>query len=438
MGRIVTLLMGLLALYQRARLFVGRDIWRADLVARSFLRAVWVYPLRVLLIVGRGFWLEHHSLLHASSLTYTTLLSLVPMLAFMLAFLKSLGVQNLLEPFLFDVLSMVSEDTVRILIGYASNIEVSTLGGLGLATLLVTTVLQVGNFEQSLNEIWGVRTARPLLRKIADYASFLALGPIALLMATSINTRLHSPTFLTTWLSMRVVGEAVTLFSTVLSTVLPYIALWLVFAFFYAFLPNTRVRAIPALIGGVIGGTLWQIARRGNSHGLVAPPPPAPAARRSAVERDLRWCGTGAAAWGRGAPLGCPGAQASGRTVVEGWGGESAQGTLVPVAGVDLARVRLEGWPALITHAGEKATRRFLEFFAANIRNPNTRAGPLTHWPGPPRRTAVGSSRGTPTARVRRPPESAACFPAGSAAPRAVAATGRRPCGILHGRVRAR
>ena len=52
-----------------------------------------------------------------------------------------------------------------------------------------------------------------------------------------------------------------TLFSTVLSTVLPYVALWLVFAFFYAVLPNTRVRAVPALIGGVIGGTLWQIAQ---------------------------------------------------------------------------------------------------------------------------------------------------------------------------------
>ena len=195
MGRIVTLLLGLLALYQRARLFVGRDIWRVDLAATSFLRAVWVYPLRVLLIVGRGFWLEHHGLLHASSLTYNTLLSLVPMLAFMLAFLKSLGVQNLLEPLLFNILS--TEDTVRSLINYASNIEVLTLGPLGLATLLVTTVLQVGNFEQSLNEIWSVRTARPLLRKIADYASFLVLVPVAVLLATSINTRLYSPTFLT-------------------------------------------------------------------------------------------------------------------------------------------------------------------------------------------------------------------------------------------------
>jgi membrane protein len=60
---------------------------------------------------------------------------------------------------------------------------------------------------------------------------------------------------------MRVIGEAVTFFSTMVSTLLPYIALWLVFAFFYSFLPNTRVHAVPALIGGVVGGTLWQITQ---------------------------------------------------------------------------------------------------------------------------------------------------------------------------------
>src|SRR5262252_4788506 len=50
-------------------------------------------------------------------------------------------------------------------------------------------------------------------------------------------------------------------------------------------------------------------------------------------------------------------------------------------------------------------------------------AGGLTHEPGPPRRTAVASSCATPTARARRPPESAACCPAGSAAPLSEAAT---------------
>lgn len=257
MGRITMFLTALLALYQRVYRFVGREIWRVDLTATSPWRAVCIYPLRVLLIVIRGFLLEHHCMLHASSLTYITLLSLVPMLAFALAFLKSLGVYNLLEPLLFEMLSTVSEDTVRMLINYASNIEIRTLGSIGLAALVLTTVLQVGNVERALNEIWSVRTERPWLRRIADYASVLVLGPVALLLATGINARLHSPIVVTSWLGARVIGEAVTLFSTVL----PYIALWLVFAFFYAFLPNTRVRPVPALIGGVVGGTLWQIAQ---------------------------------------------------------------------------------------------------------------------------------------------------------------------------------
>ncbi len=263
MVRMMAFLTDLLALYQRLCLFVRRDIWRTDLAPASRLGAIGIYPLRVMLIVVRGFWFEHQGLLRASALTYSTLLSLVPILAFALAFLKALGVHNLLEPFLIDRGVIGSEETVQMLLSYASNIEVRTLGGFGLATLVFTTVLGVGNIERAFNEIWGVPTERPILRKIADYASALVLGPVALLLATGINTRLHLPTFITTWLGIRVIGEAVTFFSTVMSTILPYVALWLVFAFFYSFLPNTRVQAIPAFIGGVVGGTLWQIAQWG-------------------------------------------------------------------------------------------------------------------------------------------------------------------------------
>ena len=260
MARLVALLTGLLELYQRLRLFVERDVWRADVVAMSRLAAVGVYPLRIILIVVRGFFLEHQCLLRASALTYNTLLSLVPMLAFMLAFLKGLGVNNVLEPLISNML-VGSEDTLSTIMSFASKIDVGTLGGIGLGTLVVTTILGVGNVERSFNEIWGVRTERPILRKIADYASVLVLGPVALLLATGISTRLHAPLFIGTWLGMPVIGEAVTFFSTIVWTLLPYVALWLVFTFFYSFLPNTRVQAIPALIGGIVGGTLWQISQ---------------------------------------------------------------------------------------------------------------------------------------------------------------------------------
>src|SRR6266498_18569 len=219
MARLVALLTGLLELYQRLRLFVERDVWRADVVATSRLAAVGVYPLRIILIVVRGFFLEHQCLLRASALTYNTLLSLVPMLAFMLAFLKGLGVNNVLEPLISNMLAVgSSEETLHTIMSFASKIDVGTLGGIGLGTLVVTTILGVGNVERSFNEIWGVRTERPILRKIADYASVLVLGPVALLLATGINTRLHAPLFIGTWLGMPLIGEAVTLFSTVVST----------------------------------------------------------------------------------------------------------------------------------------------------------------------------------------------------------------------------
>ncbi|MGE3538835.1 MAG: YihY/virulence factor BrkB family protein [Candidatus Tectimicrobiota bacterium] len=261
MGRLTALLTGLWRLYQQADLFIKRDVWRADRATTSRYGPVWVYPLRIVLIVIRGFLFEHQCLLRASALTYNTLLSLVPMLAFMLAFLKGLGVHNLLEPLLIDLLSMGSEDTVRLMLDYANKIEVRALGVIGLGTLLLTTVLQVSNVERALNEIWGIQAERPVLRKIADYASMLILGPVAILLATGINTRLHSLGFMPDLLGVRLIGEAVTLFSSIVSTLLPYLALWLVFTFFYAFLPNTRVHLLPALLGGIVGGTLWQISQ---------------------------------------------------------------------------------------------------------------------------------------------------------------------------------
>lgn len=211
----------------------------------------------MILIVLRGFFIEHQGLLRASALTYNTLLTLVPVVAFMLAFLKGLGIQNILELWLIDKLSVGSEDMVRQIITYASRIEAQPLGLIGLGTLLCTTVLQVSNVEQSFNAIWGVQTARPLLRKIADYVSILVMGPVVLVLATGINTYVHNQPSIVWLKEFPAVRDTMAWFSTVL----PYGALWLVFAFFYAILPNTRVQALPALIGGIVGGTLWQGAQ---------------------------------------------------------------------------------------------------------------------------------------------------------------------------------
>jgi membrane protein len=245
----------LAALYARGRTFVLRDIWLIDPATTAPTRAVVIGQLQVLLIVLRGFFLDHQCLLRASALTYTTLLALVPMLAFMFAFLKGLGVQNTLEPLFIDNLSVGSEETVRLIIDYVNNVKVTTLGVIGLGSLLCSTVVQLGTVERALNEIWGVQQSRPWLRKLSDYVSVMVVAPVLLLLAITANAVLRSQTLVASLLKQPFIEDAMVL-------ALTYVAVWGVFTFLYAFIPNTRVRFVPALIGGVVAGTLWQLAQR--------------------------------------------------------------------------------------------------------------------------------------------------------------------------------
>ena len=245
----------LYALYAWGRTFLLRDIWLIDPAATSPTRALVLRPLQVVLIVLRGFFWDHQCLLRSSALTYTTLLALVPMLAFMFAFLKGLGVQNMLEPWLIDKLSVGSADTIHLIIDYVNNIKVGTLGAIGLGSLLFSTILQLRTVEHTLNEIWGVRAGRPLLRQISDYVSVMVIAPVLLLLAITVNAALRNQVVVALLLKLPYIEDALVLMLT-------YVAVWGVFTFSYAFIPNTRVRLVPALLGGVVAGTLWHLTQR--------------------------------------------------------------------------------------------------------------------------------------------------------------------------------
>src|SRR5580765_7913153 len=109
-------------------------------------------------------------LLHASALAYTTLLSLVPLLALMFSVLKGLGVQRRLEPLLLSRLALTPETTEQI-IGYIDATNVATLGALGAALLVLTVITVLGAVESSLNHIWRVHEGRTYWRMVTDYFS---------------------------------------------------------------------------------------------------------------------------------------------------------------------------------------------------------------------------------------------------------------------------
>ncbi|MFO8155677.1 MAG: YhjD/YihY/BrkB family envelope integrity protein [Pseudomonadota bacterium] len=196
--------------------------------------------------------------LRAMSLVYTTLLSLVPLLAISFSVLKGLGVHNQFEPFLLNFLAPLGEQGERItgqIIEFVDNIEVGVLGAVGVAFLLYTVIALVQKIEQAFNTIWHIRHPRTLARRFSDYLSVLLVGPVLVFMALGITASLT-----TTEIAQSVLAvEPFAMLAEWGGRIAPYIFIVLAFSFVYIFIPNTRVRASAALLGGLIAGLAWQL-----------------------------------------------------------------------------------------------------------------------------------------------------------------------------------
>lgn len=208
-----------------------------------------------------GSFAAHHGPLRAGALTYTTMLSLVPFLAIAFSVLKGFGVQNALEPLLQQVAGD-SEETISRIISYVNNTNVKSLGAAGLLMLVITVISMLGSVEEAFNATWGVQENRTFQRRFSDYLSVVIVGPMLLLVATSMNTSLQSQ-WLVRWLIEHTyLGDTILL----LFRMVPYLLIWLAMTFIYIFIPNTKVHFKSAVLGGVLAGTSWQIAQWGYFH----------------------------------------------------------------------------------------------------------------------------------------------------------------------------
>jgi membrane protein len=241
---------------KRTWVFLSRGIWEIDVHELTRWRLFLLRQAQIVSLVVRDFFADH-CMLRASALTYSTLLSIVPLLALMFAFLKGLGVQNVLEPIILERLAIGSEQIITAFIRYINNTNVGQLGAVGLVLLIIAVLTLLSNIEESFNYIWGVKETRSILRRFADYFSVVTLGPVFLLASISMTTTLQSQSFVQTLLGMAFVGEVIFL----LFKVLPFVVMWATFTALYIFMPNTRVKFRAALVGGIFGGTLWQLAQ---------------------------------------------------------------------------------------------------------------------------------------------------------------------------------
>lgn len=243
---------------QRVWRFLSEGIWEIELASLSWLRRMGINLVRIVFLVFKGFR-DNECPLHASSLTYSSLMAIVPILALALAVLRGLGAGEWAEERLVQAIAAMPDqfqDFVINVFTYVKNTNFATLGGIGLVLLLWTVVQVLSCVEMSFNRVWGVSQSRRLLRKFADYLSIVMVVPILMVAATTVNATLNNPALIQ--LLQKHFGYVLLLYTRLLS-LLPLLATWAAFTFLYKLMPNAQVRSVPAIVSGVIGGSLWVV-----------------------------------------------------------------------------------------------------------------------------------------------------------------------------------
>ncbi|MFQ6004529.1 MAG: YihY/virulence factor BrkB family protein [Woeseia sp.] len=238
--------------------FLEQLVWGDHLAKKGPLGRMAGVILRYAYGLGRDIF-SGQLTLRSMSLVYTTLLSVVPLIAFSFSVLKGLGMHRELEPQLYAFLAPLGpqgEEITAQVIDLVDNVKGGVLGGVSLAFFIYTAISMVQKVEESFNYVWYVSKPRSFARRFSEYIIVLLIGPVVMVIALGMIASIRSNEIVQLILSNDMLGP---LF-VVISSFTPYVLITGVFTFLYMYVPNTKVRFRSALVGGVAGGFLWASA----------------------------------------------------------------------------------------------------------------------------------------------------------------------------------
>ena len=238
-------------IWQRTRQFLLHDVWDIDVSSLSAAKSFPVRIVRIFQLVIKGFK-EDDLPVHASALTFVTLMSLVPMLAVAFALLRGFGfgqdeISKLLE--WKDSMPPQFGAFVDQILSIVNSTNFAALGWVGLVFVVFTALLVLGSVEISFNRIWGVTASRTVFRQAANYISILVLVPLLIGVESTVEASLRG--------GLPFLPETVGFVVRNLLRITSFLTTWLAFIFLYIFLPNTRVRVLPAVVSSVVVALFW-------------------------------------------------------------------------------------------------------------------------------------------------------------------------------------
>lgn len=289
--------------------FFRKGVWEFHGADATRTRRAAIRAAQLAVMIVRGFRQTQCSL-HAASLTFFSLLSLVPVLALTLVMARAFGgaelakrqINRRLDGWMAQVEAAARpaapkaaagdagaaggdagagggalpgdaaadpsaaarafvkqvRATADKLMGQVDRLDFGTLGGVGAVMLLWTVIGVLGKVEDSFNKVWGVDRPRSLYRKTSDYLCTILILPFLMVAASTIPVAAR----ITRFMDATVGGEVSTAVKTLLEsglfkTSVTLLLSALTFAFLLGFMPNTRVKALPALAGGLVTAVLF-------------------------------------------------------------------------------------------------------------------------------------------------------------------------------------
>ena len=234
-------------------------IWHTSLSDISKRRSFVFKQLRIIVLAAQGFMTDKVQI-RASALTFYTLLSVIPVAAIAFAIAKGFSLEQNLEQLITKEFQNQPE-VLNWILKEATNALQETRGGyiagVGMIILFWSVMSLLGQIENSFNHIWQIGSSRPWHRQFTDYLTIMLIAPVFLILSSSIT--LFVSTDLSDFISQ---SSILDFFKPIISFLVksaPYLLTWLALTILFIIIPNTKVKFVPALVSGIVSGTILQL-----------------------------------------------------------------------------------------------------------------------------------------------------------------------------------